>query len=404
MSTRATRRGFLSALGGAGIGLGLGSADATAAPAHSAQVRVPFYGAHQPGIATPTQEHLQFATLDVLSNSRGDLQALLAQLSAAAAELMAGRPVGPYDSGFQPPVDTGETIGYPTARLTVTVGLGPAVFAQGRFGLTARRPGPLVKLPAFAGDALAPGYCGGDLAIQVCSDEPQVAFHAVHDLIRLASPTAVPRWSLAGFGRTSNSRHQHTPRNLMGFKDGTNNILVEDAAAMNRFVWTGAPESPGWMKGGSYMVVRRIRMLFGHWDETDLSGQERVFGRYKVSGAPLGETREHDPVNLNARSHGHLRIPRDAHIRLASPAYNGGQRILRRGYNYTEGIDSDAATVAGGLFFICFQRDPRKQFIPIQRRLANDALSAHVEPVGSAIFACPPGAQPGGYVGAGLFA
>ena len=395
MEGRATRRRFLSALGHAGVGAGLAPVGAEAA----ATAEVPFYGPHQPGIATPSQQYVHFLTLDVVSDSAGDLRALLRTLSAAGAAIARGRPVGALATDGSPPVDTGEAVGHPTARATVTLGLGPAIFAAGRFGLAAQRPAPLVHLPSFPGDALIPGYSGGDVGIQVCADDPQVAFHAVHDLIRLASPTAVPRWSLAGFGNTSNSRHQRTPRNLMGFKDGTNNIVVEDRAALDRYVWAGAPESPAWMRGGSYMIVRRIAMIFGHWDAISLHAQEQTFGRHKESGAPLGGVHEHDPVNLGAHSH----VPLDAHIRLASPSYNNGQRLLRRGYNFTDGVDHDGAAVSGGLLFICYQRDPRKQFIPIQAQLANDALTQHVEPRGSAVFACPPGAARGGFVGEGLF-
>lgn len=402
MAIRATRRRFLSALGLAGLGLGAsapaGAAQAGATTA-SAQT-VPFFGPHQAGISTPTQEYIEFLALDVVSDVLSDLQALMASLSAAAARMTRGQPVGPLNTGISPPVDTGEQLGIPTSRLTITFGLGPAVFNPGRFGLSSKRPGPLVRLPAFPNDALNAAYSGGDIGVQICADDPQVAFHAAHDLIRLASPAALPRWSLAGFGKTSNSRAQATPRNLMGFKDGTANIMSEDTAALNRFVWADAPESPRWMTGGSYMVVRRIAMLFIHWDEIGYDAQERVFGRYKLSGAPLGEVHEHDPINLRARKNGHLRIPASSHIRLAHPSYNDGQRILRRGYSYTDGIDHNALTTRAGQLFICYQRDPRKQFIPIQRRLARgDALSAHVEHVGSAIFACPPGARPGGYVG-----
>jgi deferrochelatase/peroxidase EfeB len=406
MDGRATRRRFLSALGVAGVGAGLAPATGQAATGDGAQAMaaaVPFYGGHQAGIATPSQHYVHFLALDVVSASPGDLRSLLHALSDAAAAIASGRPVGALATGFEPPVDTGEAVGHPTARTTVTLGLGPAIFAPGRFGLAAKRPAPLVYLPSFPGDALVPGWTGGDLGLQVCSDDPQVAFHAVHDLIRLAAPTAVPRWSLAGFGNTANSRRQATPRNLLGFKDGTNNIMVEDHAALDEFVWAEAPESPAWMRGGSYMVLRRIAMLFGHWDEISLNAQERTFGRHKISGAPLGGVHEHDPVNLRAQLHGQARIPADAHIRLASPSYNAGQRLLRRGYNYTDGIDHDGAAVSGGLLFICYQRDPRKQFIPIQTQLTADALSQHIEPRGSAVFACPPGAQRGGFVGAGLF-
>jgi deferrochelatase/peroxidase EfeB len=364
---------------------------------------VGFFGSHQAGIATPSQHYLQFATLDMASNDANDLRAVLRDLSAAASLLSRGEPVGPLQTGAEPPVDTGESLDLGASRVTVTFGLGPSVFTRGRFGLARHRPAPLVELPSFPGDALVPRLCGGDLGLQVCADDPQVAFHAVHNLIRLAAPTAVPRWLLAGFGRTANSHSQITPRNLMGFKDGTANITSEDGRALERFVWGGAPESPAWMRGGSYMVVRRIAMLLDRWDAAGLDVQERTFGRHKLSGAPLGGVHEHDPVHLRARSSGALVIPAGAHIRLASPSNHEGQRILRRGYSYVDGLEQGSA--AGGLLFICYQRDPRAQFIPIQRRLAaSDALNEYVEHVGSAIFACPPGARPGGFVGDSLLA
>ncbi|HTX29967.1 MAG TPA: iron uptake transporter deferrochelatase/peroxidase subunit [Solirubrobacteraceae bacterium] len=399
---RATRRGFLTSVGLAGAGLGLRPAVAPAAPVGTAARAgaVSFFGPHQAGIATPTQEHVQFAGLDLLSSSADDLRGLLALLSGAAADLCAGRPVGALQTGETPPVDTGEAVGLSAARLTVTFGLGPSIFAPGRFGLAPRRPAPLVDLPAFANDALEDAISGGDLALQVCAEDPQVAFHAVHDLIRLAQPLVTVRWLLAGFGRTSNSRRQQTPRNLMGFKDGTANIVSEDTASLSRFVWANGPESPPWMQGGSYMVVRRIKMLLDRWDGIGLNQQEDTFGRHKLSGAPLGEAHEYDPLDLRARRDGRPVIPFDAHVRLASPAENSGQRILRRGYSYVEPIEGPADAVAGGQLFICYQRDPRRQFIPIQRRLAaSDALNAHTAHVGSAIFACPPGIGPGGYVG-----
>jgi len=406
----------MAAAGAAGVGarlgantLGAGTPAAEAAgvpPAGGAVVaragRVPFYGAHQAGIATPTQEHVHFLALDVLSDSPSDLRSLLAALSAAAGRLTAGKPVGPLSTGVSPPVDTGEAIGLGPARLTITFGLGPALFAPGRLGLDARRPAPLVELPSFANDSLEPGICHGDIAVQACAEDPQVAFHAIHDLIRLAAPTAVPRWALAGFGRTLNTAGQATPRNLFGFKEGTANIVSQDKSALERFVWAGAPESPAWMSGGSYMVVRRIQMLLNQWDSISLDQQEKTFGRRKVSGAPLGERHEHDPIDLSAVSNGHLAISPLAHIRLASPPYNNGERLLRRGYSYTDGVANGAA--AAGQLFICFQRDPRAQFIPMQNRMAlNDLLNEHTKHIGSAIFACPPGAQPGSFVGAGLF-
>jgi deferrochelatase/peroxidase EfeB len=189
----------------------------------------------------------------------------------------------------------------------------------------------------------------------------------------------------------------------MGFKDGTDNIRAEDTDAMERFVWVQRGDGPGWIEGGSYLIVRRIQILFDVWDATSLEGQERVFGRKKLSGAPLGESDEYDPVDLSAKRNGEPVIPANAHIRLASPSYNDGRRILRRGYSYSEPSEPGSGQIDAGLLFICFQRDPG-QFIGIQRRLAaSDALNHHTLHTGSAIFACPPGAKPGGFLGEGLF-
>jgi deferrochelatase/peroxidase EfeB len=404
VSKRSTRRGFLSAAGAAGVGAALAPGAAAAASAETAAAdnqAVGFHGAHQAGIATPTQQYVQFVSLDLASDAAAtDLQGLLQNLSAAASLLSTGRPVGALNTGELAPVDTGEALGLGPARVTVTFGLGPSAFR--RVGLAHLRPAPLVDLPAFAGDELQSEISGGDLCIQACADDPQVAFHAAHDLIRLASPTATARWLLAGFGRISNSRKQVTPRNLLGFKDGTDNIMVEDKQELDRFVWAGAPESPAWMRGGSYLVVRRIAIALTAWDQTGLDQQQQSVGRYKVSGAPLGEKREHQPPALRARRHGELVIPASAHIRLASPSANDGQRILRRGYAYVDGLSN--GQIDSGLLFLVYNRDPRKQFTPIQRRLANsDALNAFATHIGSAIFAIPPGVRPGGYVGEGLF-
>jgi deferrochelatase/peroxidase EfeB len=398
---RSTRRGFLSAAGAAGVGAALSPQAAAAASAAAASERVEFYGAHQAGIATPTQQYLQFASLDLARDaSASDFKGLLENLSGAASLLARGKPVGALSTGGLPPVDTGEALGLGPSRLTLTFGVGASALT--RVGLSHLRPKPLVELPAFSGDELESGISGGDVCIQACADDPQVAFHAAHDLIRLASPTANARWLLGGFGRTSNSRRQETPRNLLGFKDGTDNIMVEEQEALKRFVWAGAPESPAWMRGGSYLCVRRIALALGAWDQTGLDQQEQSIGRYKISGAPLGGTREHQRPNLPAH-HGRVPvIPMDAHIRLASPGYNNGQRILRRGYSYVDGLTD--GQIDTGVLFLVYNRDPRRQFIPIQRRLANnDSLNEFATHIGSAIFACPPGAGPDGFVGEALF-
>jgi len=275
-----------------------------------------------------------------------------------------------------------------------------------RFGFGRHLPRQLSPLPQFDGESLEPDRSGGDLCVQACSADPQVAFHAIHVFTRIASDVATLRWSQQGFGRTSStSRDQPTPRNLMGFKDGTNNVRVEEDHEMDEHVWVERGDGPAWMDGGTYMVVRRIKMLLDVWDATSLEGQERAVGREKVSGAPLGQTGEYDPVDLEARTNGELAIPANAHVRLASPNVNKGKRILRRGFSYAEPSQAGSGQLDAGLFFVCFQRDPQRQFVPIQRRLAaDDALSRHLLHTGSGVFACPPGIQPGGFIGEGLFA
>ena len=256
------------------------------------------------------------------------------------------------------------------------------------------------------GDGLEADHSDGDLCVQACAADPLVAFHAIHVFMRIASGVATLRWSQQGFGRTSStSREPPTPRNLMGFKDGTNNVHAEDKREMDEHVWVRPGDGPAWMEGGTYMVVRRIQMLLDVWDATSLEGQERAVGREKVSGAPLGREDEYEPVDLEVTKNGELVVPADAHIRLASPDLNGGQKILRRSFSYTEPSRAGSGQLDAGLFFISFQRDPQRQFVPIQRRLAaNDALSRHLLHTGSGVFACPPGVQPGGFIGEGLFA
>jgi deferrochelatase/peroxidase EfeB len=412
-----TRRDALVGATMLGVGAGLDhvlarpdSASHGGESAGADQPAVPFYGARQGGIATPAQEFLDFAAFDLTSGSADDLRDVLKQWTAAAAALAAGQLYEPSPQGAGlAPTDTGEAIGAGPSRLTITIGFGPSLFGprgEDRFGLARKRPRKLAPLPPFRGESLDPDRSGGDLCIQACADDPQVSFHAIHVLARLASGAATLRWTQQGFGRTSStSRSQPTPRNLMGFKDGTDNLRAEDGDAMDEFVWVQPSDGPDWMAGGSYLIARRIQILFDVWDATSLEGQERVIGRKKLSGAPLGGHDEYDPVDLDARKGGAPVIPSDAHIRVASPQENTGQRILRRGYSYSEPTEPGSGQIDAGLFFICFQRDPERQFIPIQRRLAaSDALNHHTLHTASAIFACPSGVKPGGFVGEGLFA
>jgi deferrochelatase/peroxidase EfeB len=407
VSRRITRGKLLASAGAGGLTLAIGGGLAAACgDAGQAVDRVvPFFGDHQSGIATPAQDRLHFAAFDVISNSKADVRDLLRTWSEAAARMCAGERAGPVnDLASAPPDDTGEAVGLETGRLTVTFGLGMSLFEKDgtdRFGLRQQRPEKLVELPAFAGDTLDPLRSGGDLCVQACSDDPQVAFHAVRNLARLGRGVVVMRWSQLGFGRTSStSRSQETPRNLLGFKDGTNNIKLEDGDALDRHVWVGDADQPAWMHGGSYLVARRIRMLIEVWDRTFLQDQEQTIGRVKDSGAPLGATSEFDSVNLRAvGADGSPVVPVDAHIRLASPAENDNIRILRRGYSFTDGIDERLGQLDAGLFFISFQRDPQA-LITLQTRLGrHDALNEYITHTGSGIFAIPPGAQRGSYVG-----
>ena len=395
---------------GAGIGVGATAAVGQATSIDSgAAAQYPFYGEHQAGILTPAQDRLHFAAFDVLDITRDELQELLADWTYAANRMAAGLGAGqygpasgPYDS---PPDDTGEALDLPPAGLTITFGFGPSLFDD-RFGLAAKRPDALIDLPHFPADLLNDALVGGDLCIQACSDDPQIAVHAIRNLSRIAFGRASLRWSQLGFGRTSSTtKAQVTPRNLFGFKDGTANIRAEETDAVAESVWVAAGDGPAWMAGGSYLVSRKIRMTIETWDRTALREQENVVGRTKGEGAPLsgGEEFTEPDFALTGRDDIPL-IAESSHVRLAHPSQNDGAALLRRGYNFVDGND-DLGRLNAGLFFICFQRDPRTQFVPIQMNLAkNDAMNEYLRHVGSGIFAVPPGAQEGHPIGAALFA
>ena len=397
-------------LAGSGLATAAALAAATTGPAVEAAAAtgpgaatVPFHGAHQAGIATPEQARMVFAAFDVTAADRTGLAALLATWTAAAERLTQGSAVGSDAGGFAPPADTGEAVDLPPSRLTLTVGFGPSLFDD-RFGLAARRPEALIDLPAFPGDQLDPSRSGGDLCVQACADDTQVAFHAIHNLTRLALGSATLRYLQTGFGRTASAgTSTTTPRNLLGFKDGTDNLVTGHTPSMDSFVWADGSDR-AWMRGGSYLVARRIRVHLEAWDRSTLGDQERTIGRVKASGAPIGSTHEHDPVSLHALdSFGNPLIPQGAHIRVAAPSTNHGAAILRRGYSFADGVDPATGELDAGLFFICFQKQPADQFVPIQRRLAGqDALSAYLVHTGSGIFACPPGTAPGQAWGHGL--
>lgn len=435
---------------------GVGRADVPASHAKSPTGKVPddaalpFFGAHQAGIATPLQTHLVFASFDVTAESRSTLVGLLRDWTEAAARLTAGNLSAPPGAApSEPPGDSGEVLGLGPGRLTLTFGFGPGLFEKNgkdRYGLAANRPAALVDLPRFNGDQLDPAYTGGDLCIQACADDSATAFHAIRQLARMGAPddaasgyggktagaaaaydakpgAATLRWLQAGFlpGYLS----ADTPRNLFGFKDGTQNPGRPHSAersdgktigngSFEDAVWV-ADEGPDWMRGGSYLVVRRIRMALQHWDNTGLSFQEQVFGRKKTTGAPLTGGDEFTPLDLGAADQdGNPVIADNAHVRLGSAAANDGARILRRAYSYNDGLKVIAERwppwrqgleYDAGLIFIAFQRDPRTGFIKIFDRMSKfDMLNQFTTHIGSGIFACPGGVAHGAFIGTSLFA
>jgi deferrochelatase/peroxidase EfeB len=318
---------------------------------------VPFTGRHQAGIVTPAQDRLHFVAFDVTTGRRDELVAMLKAWTEAARRMTAGKDAGPAGAvdgdRYAPPDDTGEAVGLPASGLTLTI--------------------------------------GGDLCIQACADDPQVAVHAVRNLVRLGAGVVGVRWSQLGFGRTSStSTGQSTPRNLFGFKDGTNNLKAENDAALDRFVWVGDGDSGAdWLAGGSYLVARRIRMLIEPWDTSTLDEQQQTIGRTKGVGAPLGQRAEFDPVDVAKQVDGRPAIPPTSHVFLAHPA-NAGTAILRRGYSFVDGSDG-LGRLDAGLFFLAYQRDPEAGFVQVQRNLRTDAMNEYIRHTSSAVFACPPG-------------
>ncbi|HET7169513.1 MAG TPA: iron uptake transporter deferrochelatase/peroxidase subunit [Candidatus Limnocylindrales bacterium] len=380
--------------------------DVAGSAAAAAAAVYPFFGGHQAGVSTPLQGHLHFAAFDLSERAvRADLVALLRDWSSAAASMTQGQPVGllpiPGGDPDAPRDDTGEVEGLPASGLTVTIGLGPSLFERDgvdRYGIAARRPAELQRLPSFTGDALEPASSEGDLCVQVCADDPQVAVHAVRNLARIAAGRAAIRWSQLGFAGTSATEAvERTPRNLLGFKDGTNNILGANEAIVDQHVWLPPTSQPTWFAGGTYLVVRKVRMALEAWDRQPVAAQQVVIGRTKLVGGPLSGGDEFTAPDFEATSDGVPSIDRAAHVRLAHPSSNGGTRILRRGYNYVDGTDTNGRLDAG-LLFISFQRSPG-QFIDIQRSLAEDLLDPFIRHIGSALFAIPPGASKGGFVG-----
>lgn len=388
------RREFLkkAGIGGAGLALGLSGASAFFANKEQGskniadgQEEISFYGKHQAGITTAMQKNIYFVVLDLHTKDKEEIIQLFKDWTDYSEKLVNGDLVKKDGSNaLLPPSDTGETVGLIPYRLTLTFGVSASFLTK--LGLEKKRPKLFRDLPAFPKEQLREQYTGGDIVIQACADDEQVAFHAVRNLIRKGRNKVTMKWSQSGFAAIGD--RMETPRNLFGFKDGTANVTTEKD--FDKVVWADGQD---WMKNGSYMAVRRIIMHLETWDRTNLQEQENTFGRYKESGAPFGKKNEFDEVDLSL-------LPVDSHVRLAKEV---DLPILRRSYSYSDGIDPKTGQFDAGLLFIAFQKDPDR-FVKIQTNLgADDKMNEYVTHIGSGLFACFGGVKEGGYIGQDLF-
>ena len=388
------RREFLKKAGIGGAGLALGVSGASAFFANKAQKEkknfdggeeISFYGEHQAGITTPMQKNIYFVVLDLHSTDKEEVIQMFKDWTDYSSKLVDGELVKKDGSNaLLPPSDTGETVGLNPYRLTLTFGVS-ADFLK-KMGLEKKRPKEFRDLPAFPKEQLQEKYTGGDIVIQACADDEQVAFHAVRNLVRKARNTVTMKWSQSGFAAIGD--RMSTPRNLFGFKDGTANVTKEKD--FDKVIWT---DSDDWMKGGTYMAVRRIQMFLETWDRTNLQEQENTFGRYKESGAPFGKKDEFDEVDLDL-------LPVDSHVRLAKEV---NKPIYRRSYSYSDGIVEKTGQFDTGLLFLAFQKNP-DSFVKVQTNLgAEDKMNEYVTHIGSGLFACFAGVKKGEYLGQKLF-
>ena len=388
------RREFLKKAGIGGAGLALGVSGASAFFANKAQEEkkisdggeeISFYGEHQAGITTPMQKNIYFVVLDLHSTDKEEVIQMFKDWTDYSSKLVDGELVKKDGSNaLLPPSDTGETVGLNPYRLTLTFGVS-ADFLK-KMGLEKKRPKEFRDLPPFPKEQLQEKYTGGDIVIQACADDEQVAFHAVRNLVRKARNTVTMKWSQSGFAAIGD--RMSTPRNLFGFKDGTANVTKEKD--FDKVIWT---DSDDWMKGGTYMAVRRIQMFLETWDRTNLQEQENTFSRYKESGAPFGKKDEFDEVDLDL-------LPVDSHVRLAKEV---NKPIYRRSYSYSDGIVEKTGQFDTGLLFLAFQKNP-DSFVKVQTNLgAQDKMNEYVTHIGSGLFACFAGVKKGEYLGQKLF-
>lgn len=387
------RRDFLKQATLVGAGLMASTSYALAPRANSnTQQIIPFYNQHQQGITTPAQHHIYFMVLDLHTTDLAKIKEMFKTWSKYSVNLTAGKNVKHYASNaYIPPVDTGEADSLNPYRLTLTFGVSPSFFEK--LNIQHLKPEELKDLPHFPRDQLKEHYSQGDICIQACADDPQVAFHAVRNLVRVARANITMRWSQSGFNSFEGNE---TPRNLFGFKDGTGN---PQGGELDKTVWY---QDNNWLKGGTFLVARRIQMHLETWDRTNLNGQEETFGRYRDSGAPIGHKKEFDTVDLTEKDEkGNLAIPDISHLHLAKKT---GLQMLRRSFSYASGVDPRTGQFDAGLLFISFQKDPQ-QFITIQNSLGNiDKMNEYITHIGSGLFACFAGVKDeNDYLGKALF-
>ena len=364
------RREFLKKAGIGGAGLALGVSGASAFFTNKVKEEknfadgdeeISFYGSHQAGITTPMQKNVYFVVLDLHSTDRAEVIQMFKNWTDYSSKLVDGELVKKDGSNtLLPPSDTGETVGLNPYRLTLTFGV--SISFLKKMGLEKKRPQAFREFPPFPKEQLQDKYTGGDIVIQACADDEQVAFHAVRNLVRKARNTVTMKWSQSGFA------------------------AIGDRLAAPR-------NSNDWMRGGSYMAVRRIQMFLETWDRTNLQEQENTFGRYKDSGAPFGKKNEFDKVELEL-------LPVDSHVRLAKEV---NKPIYRRSYSYSDGIDERTGQFDSGLLFLSFQKDP-DSFVKVLTNLgAQDKMNEYVTHIGSGLFACFAGIKKGEYIGQKLF-
>lgn len=398
-----SRRAFIKKAGMMGAGAMMapsimkllfgGTSPKDALALEEANQAIPFYGKCQSGITTPIQRQVYFAVLDLATEDLETIRGIFKSWTTYIARMMQGELVEAYKSNTMlPPTDTGEAVGMGTERLTITVGVSPSFLEK--LNLTGKKLPEFEDLPKFARDQLQEAFTGGDICIQACAEDAQVAFHAVRNLLRKGREHLTLKWSQTGYAAITSQGS--TPRNLFGFKDGTANVTSQDD--FDRVIWC---DQDNWMKNGTYLIVRRVQMHLETWDRTSLKEQENTFGRHRDSGAPLGAVDEFDPVDLELKDDkGNLVIPEDCHVRLAKEV---GEEIYRRAFSYANGIDSRTGQFDAGLLFISFQKDPQ-QFIKVQKNLGTkDKLNEYITHVGSGLFAILPGVEEGGYLGQSLF-